>query len=237
MSTNMLSKWICFRTPRKSKERERLLDREGENHQKAEFGRGEPTRMRPELISIQQGIWGGLGSHCHPARSSSRTFFQNAKFHRYSLKMSREFLQAIGAVMFSLSFSLSALPWRQDTTRKKIAENGVCIAIQPGRPPVAKGGSWLFPKDGGKGEFLLTTHYNYSQSVIRKILKSIGAALDEFHLRMEPFCNTVVLCKSPHAGNFSTPTIECFRQGFYRGKPAITELPYPVEQLLNQRNA
>ncbi|MDH3345759.1 MAG: fibronectin type III-like domain-contianing protein [Kiritimatiellaceae bacterium] len=31
---------------------------------------------------------------------------------------------------------------------------------------------WLFPKDGCKGEFLLTTHHNYSQSVIRKILKS-----------------------------------------------------------------
>jgi len=40
----------------------------------------------------------------------------------------------------------------------------------------------LSPKDGGKGESLLTTHYDYPQPVIRKILKPIRTALDHFHL-------------------------------------------------------
>jgi hypothetical protein len=59
----------------------------------------------------------------------------------------------------------------------------------------------LSPKDGGKGEFSLTTHYDYPQPVIRKIPESIRTALDHFHLRMEPFGDSIVFREPPHTGD------------------------------------
>ena len=53
--------------------------------------------------------------------------------------------------------------------------------------------------------FSLSTVYDYSQSVVLKILKAVGASLNDFHLRMQSFGYCVVFGEAPHSGYFLFP--------------------------------
>jgi hypothetical protein len=62
VSTKMLGRWICFRTPGKTDETENLPKRRVSSHLKAECGVGNYRRKRGESFSIQQGVSKGLSS-------------------------------------------------------------------------------------------------------------------------------------------------------------------------------
>ena len=55
---------------------------------------------------------------------------------------------------------------------------------------------------------VLSTLSDDAQSVVVKVLKSVGSSLYEFHLSMEAFGNTVVLTESPHTGDGVFPFFE-----------------------------
>jgi hypothetical protein len=48
----------------------------------------------------------------------------------------------------------------------------------------------------------LTASSDYSQAVVLKVSKSIGAPLDELHFPVEAFRNAIVFGEPPHGGDF-----------------------------------
>jgi hypothetical protein len=72
------------------------------------------------------------------------------------------------------------------------------------------------PQRRGQGRFFLTTQHNHTQSVIIEISEAIGSPLDHFHLRMEPFGDSIVFCKPPHPGDLLFPRVQRFCQRLER---------------------
>ena len=98
------------------------------------------------------------------------------------------------------------------------------------------------PKNGEEvcsGDIVLelTAGGKHADLVVSEVAKAVRAALDELHLSMEALCNSVVLGKSPHAGNGFRPGAQRVGQGDERLEPAGCEPVDEVQELASQRAA
>ena len=71
------------------------------------------------------------------------------------------------------------------------------------------------PRQAFGGNMLLPTLSDNANAVVLEVPEAVSPALDELHFAVKAFGNTIVFCKSPHAGNGIDPGLQGLGEGFH----------------------